>query len=578
MKGFPVWQMFVVSIIRFSEPLTFTSIFPFIYFLIKSFKIADDDKSISKYSGYLTASFAFTQFLCCIHWGTVSDKIGRKPVLMIGLSGTAISMLIFAFSTNFYMALFARSLAGALNGNISTLRVMIGEIATERRHQSVAFSTLPLLWNLGSVLGPLIGAYFTKVENPKVTTLTFKLVDKFMNKFPYALSSIVVSMFLFCSLIFGILFLEETHYKAKYRRDIGLELGDYIRSKLGYKIPIRPWELKKPKKMSSAITSSTMVDESPDNETTPLIDDETPLIDETPGLVNDESIDNYDEDAIRDEDDDSIESNPLMSRRYSSAIIRRYSKSAQSTKSQISMTSTVHESVLKSFFNREIFTPVVLKTITANFVLGFHLLIYTEFLPIFLAGDYLPQELKFPFRITGGFGWNSQEIGKLLSVNGFCGILVNMFVFPILDHHVRTIIGLRLLTMIFPIVYLNVAFLIFTTNGYNSRFSDNFNRNLFYFNGAFGSLAQGTAFPQIMMLIHRAAPIKYRSLVNSTNLSATSFLRFISPILFGKLMTVLDKLKLGGFPWIFISMVALGGFIQSLFLEEHDEDLKSIDV
>ncbi|KAK7686822.1 hypothetical protein QCA50_009897 [Cerrena zonata] len=148
--------------------------------------------------------------------------------------------------------------------------------------------------------------------------------------------------------------------------------------------------------------------------------------------------------------------------------------------------------------------------------------------PLMSPGDYLPQELKFPFRITGGFGWNSQEIGKLLSVNGFCGILVNI--------------------------------------------------NLFYFNGAFGSLAQGTAFPQIMMLIHRAAPIKYRSLVNSTNLSATSFLRFISPILFGKLMAVLDKLKLGGFPWIFISMVALGGFIQSLFLEEHDEDLKSIDV
>ena len=143
MKGFPTWQMIVVSLIRFLEPIAFTSLFPYVYFMIRDFHFVDE-ANISKYSGYLSASFAFTQFLCCIHWGKASDKVGRKPILLLGLFGTSLSMLTFGFSTNFYMALLARSAMGALNGNIAVLRTMIGEIVTERRHQGTAFSILPL--------------------------------------------------------------------------------------------------------------------------------------------------------------------------------------------------------------------------------------------------------------------------------------------------------------------------------------------------------------------------------------------------------------------------------------------------
>ncbi len=49
-------------------------------------------------------------------WGRLSDKIGRKPVLMIGLAGTALSVLIFGFSPNLTTALLARALGGLLNG------------------------------------------------------------------------------------------------------------------------------------------------------------------------------------------------------------------------------------------------------------------------------------------------------------------------------------------------------------------------------------------------------------------------------------------------------------------------------
>lgn len=69
LSGFPVWQMIIICIIRFSEPISFTSLFPYVYFMIRDFKIAPTEEDISKYSGYLASSFAFAQFLFAVQWG-----------------------------------------------------------------------------------------------------------------------------------------------------------------------------------------------------------------------------------------------------------------------------------------------------------------------------------------------------------------------------------------------------------------------------------------------------------------------------------------------------------------------------
>lgn len=77
LAGFPVRQMLVVSLIRFSEPLAFTSLFPYLYFMIRDFQIAPTEQEISKYSGYLASSFAFCQFLCAVQWKS-AEQSGQK--------------------------------------------------------------------------------------------------------------------------------------------------------------------------------------------------------------------------------------------------------------------------------------------------------------------------------------------------------------------------------------------------------------------------------------------------------------------------------------------------------------------
>jgi MFS family permease len=92
------------------------SIFPYIYYMIQGFNITDNEKQISIYAGMVTSAFAIAEFSASIFWGWLSDRIGRKPVLLTGLAGTGISMLAFGFAKSLPMALLARTLGGLLNG------------------------------------------------------------------------------------------------------------------------------------------------------------------------------------------------------------------------------------------------------------------------------------------------------------------------------------------------------------------------------------------------------------------------------------------------------------------------------
>ena len=84
--------------------------------MITSFHITDNENQIGMYAGLVTSAFAFAEFSTGVLWGRLSDKIGRKPVLMIGLTGTLLSMLAFGFASSLPIALLARALGGALNG------------------------------------------------------------------------------------------------------------------------------------------------------------------------------------------------------------------------------------------------------------------------------------------------------------------------------------------------------------------------------------------------------------------------------------------------------------------------------
>lgn len=84
------------------------------------------------------------------------DRIGRKPVILLGLSGVALSTLLYGVARSFWWAVFARSLAGALSGNAAVVQSVVGEI-TDETNQAEAFPLMGLSWSLGCIIGPMIG-------------------------------------------------------------------------------------------------------------------------------------------------------------------------------------------------------------------------------------------------------------------------------------------------------------------------------------------------------------------------------------------------------------------------------------
>jgi MFS family permease len=168
---YPSKQLFVLACCRFSEPVAMTSSFPYLFFMIRDFHLTDDEKKIGRYAGFLASSFSFAQFFSGtpsytsilsigLPWGRLSDSYGRKPMIICGLLGTVSATLVFGFSTSFTQALLARTGAGLLNGNVGVIRTMVAEMVVERAHQARAFSVMPVVWSLGSILGPILGGAY----------------------------------------------------------------------------------------------------------------------------------------------------------------------------------------------------------------------------------------------------------------------------------------------------------------------------------------------------------------------------------------------------------------------------------
>jgi MFS family permease len=82
-----------------------------------------DKRKIGNYAGIIISAYPLSQFFFAFMWGYLSDKFGRRPILMIGITGSAICSLLFGFSNSLYWAVGVRAMLGALNANNGIIKV-----------------------------------------------------------------------------------------------------------------------------------------------------------------------------------------------------------------------------------------------------------------------------------------------------------------------------------------------------------------------------------------------------------------------------------------------------------------------
>lgn len=197
--------------------------------MVEGFNITTDKTQISMYAGLVTSAFTIAEFSSGIVWGKLSDRIGRKPVLIAGLAGTGLSMLIFGFAPSFPVALLARALGGLLNGNIGVLQTTVAELVTVKEHQPRAYTFMPTVWCIGSILGPMLGGALAR---PHISYPVLFPAGSIFEKFPYLLPNLVCTSVVIIGVVVGILFLEETSIDKRDQRDRGLELGRWLVNKV----------------------------------------------------------------------------------------------------------------------------------------------------------------------------------------------------------------------------------------------------------------------------------------------------------------------------------------------------------
>ncbi len=111
--------------------------------------------------GSIVAVFSLMQFIFNPMMGKLSDKIGRRPVILVTQLMTAVSYLIFAFSNSFLLLFLSRMLAGLGGSNIGVAQAYIADI-TAKEERAKGMGVIGAAFGLGFVFGPVIGAVLAK--------------------------------------------------------------------------------------------------------------------------------------------------------------------------------------------------------------------------------------------------------------------------------------------------------------------------------------------------------------------------------------------------------------------------------
>lgn len=108
--------------------------------------------------GALVATYALFQLISGPILGQVSDRIGRRPMLLLSQVGTLIGFLILAFSTNIWLLFLARAIDGATAGNLSIAQAYISDV-TKPTERTRAFALIGISFGFGFLVGPAIAGY-----------------------------------------------------------------------------------------------------------------------------------------------------------------------------------------------------------------------------------------------------------------------------------------------------------------------------------------------------------------------------------------------------------------------------------
>ncbi len=144
-------QIYILAFVLLVVMLGFGVVIPIIPFFIEDMGAGGTEL------GLLVASYAIMRLIFGPIWGSLSDRVGRKPILMVGIFGYGITMILFGLATKLWMLFVFRSLSGILSSATSPTTMAYISDSTSEKDRGGGMGTLGAAIGIGTILGPGFG-------------------------------------------------------------------------------------------------------------------------------------------------------------------------------------------------------------------------------------------------------------------------------------------------------------------------------------------------------------------------------------------------------------------------------------
>jgi multidrug resistance protein len=147
--------LIIVFVTVFIDLLGFGIIIPLLPFYAESFGAS------AVTVGLLATSFSLMQFIFAPVWGRLSDRVGRRPIILLGLFGSCLSYLGFGIATTLTSLFIARIFAGIAGANIPTAQAVVADLTTPE-NRAKGMGLVGAAFGLGFIFGPAIGGFLSQ--------------------------------------------------------------------------------------------------------------------------------------------------------------------------------------------------------------------------------------------------------------------------------------------------------------------------------------------------------------------------------------------------------------------------------
>ncbi|KAG2359965.1 MFS multidrug-resistance DHA1 sub-family [Suillus spraguei] len=181
-------QLWIILVLQFSDFLILETLGPFTPQLIRDIGVTrGDETQVGYYVGMLRSSFYVAQTLTIFYWSQLSDRIGRKPFLLMASFAIASTMLSFGLSRTFLGLLASRIICGTFDAQNSVIKNLLMDI-TDATNLPKAYGYLQISFMLGAVIGPITGGSLSRPVDrfPEIFDHS-----ELLKTYPYLLSCVI---------------------------------------------------------------------------------------------------------------------------------------------------------------------------------------------------------------------------------------------------------------------------------------------------------------------------------------------------------------------------------------------------